>query len=100
MYSYDDNHNKLKGLSKVSAKNITIKDYEKTLNENSTSEHSNYVLRSDNHQMYLQEIKKSTLNASDDKRYYLRAINSIPYGSSVNSYAEYLSREIVKDVLQ
>ena len=40
---------------------------------------NNYFLRSNNHEMNLQEIKKSTLSVFDDKRCYINNIKSIPW---------------------
>ena len=39
----------------------------------------NYTLRSINHEMHLQEIKKSTLSIFDDKRCYINNIKSKPW---------------------
>ena len=33
-----------------------------------------YILRSVNHEMYLQEVKKSTLSIFDDKRCYIKIL--------------------------
>ena len=38
----------------------------------------NYLLRSINHEMYLQEVKKSTLSIFDDKRCYINETETIP----------------------
>ncbi len=71
--------NKLKGLCKASSEKINFKNYENALFKNDKQEHSNYTLKSKKHQMILQKIKKSTLTASDDKRYYINAIESLPF---------------------
>ena len=42
------------------------------------SECNNYILRSINHEMHLQEIEKSTLSILDDKRCYINNIESKP----------------------
>ena len=39
----------------------------------------NYILRSINHDMILQKVKKSTLSIFDDKRCYINNIESIPW---------------------
>ena len=43
------------------------------------SECENYILRSVNHWMYLQKIKKSSLSIFDDKGNYLSNIKSLPW---------------------
>ena len=80
MYAYkcgDDSENKLKGISKNQPKNIEFEDYKKCLDgEKFQSECDNYILRSNNYEMHLQEIKKSTLSKFDDKRCYINIIES------------------------
>ena len=39
----------------------------------------NYIIRSINHEMYLQLVRKSTLSLFDDKRCYIKNIESIPW---------------------
>ena len=39
----------------------------------------NYILRSINHEMVLQKVKKSTLSIFDDKRCYINNIESKPW---------------------
>ena len=39
----------------------------------------NYILKSINHDMYMQGIKKTTLSIFDDKRNYLDNVTSIPW---------------------
>ena len=39
----------------------------------------NYILRSINHEMHLQELKKSTLSIFDDKRCYINETESKPW---------------------
>ena len=64
-----DSKNKLRGISKSQSKNIKFEEYKKCLDgEEYQKECNNYILRSINHQMLLQEIKKSTLSIFDDKR--------------------------------
>ena len=51
--------NKLKGISKSQSKHIKFEEYKKCLNgENYQRECNDFILRSINHDMYLQEIKK------------------------------------------
>ena len=40
---------------------------------------NNYILRSFNHEMHLQEIKKSTSSIFDDERCYINETGSIPW---------------------
>ena len=42
------------------------------------NECTNFFKKSINHDMYLQEIRKSTLSIFDDKRNYLDNIESLP----------------------
>ena len=82
MYAFkcDDSKNKLKGISKNQSKNIKFEEYKKCSDgENFQSECNNYVLRSINHEMHLQEIKKSTLSIFDDKRCYINNIENEPW---------------------
>ena len=65
----DISKNKLKSISKSQSKHIKLEGYKKCLNgEECQRECDNYVLRSINHEMYLQEVKKSTFSIFDDKR--------------------------------
>ena len=71
---------KLKGISKSQSKKIKFEEYKKPLDgENFQSECNNYVIRSINHEMHLQERKKSTLSILDDKRCYIIYIESKPW---------------------
>ena len=45
---------------------------------NIQQECDNYILRSINHEMILQKVKKSTLSIFDDKRCYINNIKSEP----------------------
>ena len=83
MYAFkcgDDSKNKLKGISKSQSKNIKFKEYKKCLDgEEYQRECNNYIIKSINHEMVLQEVKKSTLSIFDDKRCYINNIESIPW---------------------
>ena len=83
MYAFkcgDDSKNKLKGISKSQSKNINFEEYKKCLVvEKYQEECKNYILKSINHEMHLQEMKKSTLSIFDDKRFYLNKIESVPW---------------------
>ena len=70
--SGDDSKNELKGISKSQSKHIKFEKYKKCLDGMEYQKECNkYILRSINHEMHLQEIKKSTLSIFDDKRCYI-----------------------------
>ena len=83
MYAFkcgDDSSNELKSVSKNQSKIIKFEVYEKCLDgEKYQEECNNCVLRSINHELHLQEIKKSTLSIFDDKRCYINKIGSKPW---------------------
>ena len=62
MYAFkcgNDSKNKLKGVSKSQSKNIKFEEYEKCLDgEEYQQECDNYIIRSINHGMVLQKVKK------------------------------------------
>ena len=67
----NDSTNGMKGISKSQSKHIKFEKYKKCLDEEKNQgEQYNYYLKSIDHDMYLQEIKKSTLSFFDDKRWY------------------------------
>ena len=80
MYTFkcgNDSKNELKGISKSQSKNIKFEKYKKCLDGQEYQQECNYyIIRSINHEMVLQEIKKSTLSTFDDKRCYLNNIES------------------------
>ena len=66
-----DSKNKLNGISKTQAKHIKLKEYKKCLDGLEYQRECNiYIVRSINHEMYLQEVKKSTLSIFNDKKIY------------------------------
>ena len=76
----DDSKNKLKGISKSQSKNINFEDYYNCLfGRKYQQECDNYIIRSINHEMYLQRVKKSKLSIFDDKRSYINIIESKPW---------------------
>ena len=76
----DDSKNKLKRVSKPQSKHFKFEEYKKCLNgEDYQRECNIYILRSINHEMHLQELKKSTLSIFDDKRCYLNETASKPW---------------------
>ena len=80
-YSYKcGGKNKLKGISKSQIKNIKFEEYYNCLfGGDHKKECDNYVIRSLNHDMFLQKVTKNSLSAFDEKRCYLRNIESIPW---------------------
>ena len=83
MYAYrcgDDNKNKSKGNSKSQSKNIKLEEYKKCLDgKEYQRECNNYIIQSINHEMVLQKVKKLTLSIFDDKRCYIKNIESKPW---------------------
>ena len=76
----DDSKNRLKGISKSQSKHIKFEKYKKCLDgEEYQRECNNYIIRSINHDMYLEEVKKSTLSLFGDKRCYINNIESKPW---------------------
>ena len=76
----DENKNKIKGVSKSQSKHIKFQEYYNCLfGREYQQECDNYILRSINHDMILQKVKKSTLSIFDDKRCYINNIESIPW---------------------
>ena len=86
MFSFEggnDSKNKLKGVSKSQSKQNMFEEYKKCLDgEKCQKECNNYILRSINHEMHLQEITKSTLSIFDDKRCYVNECKSTPWSYS------------------
>ena len=71
---------KLKGFSKSESKHIKSEEYKKCLDgKEYQRECDNFLLRSINHEMYLQEVKKSTLYIFEDKRCCTNETESIPW---------------------
>ena len=75
-----ENKNKIKGTSKSQSEHINFEEYKKCLHgEENQRECKNYILRSINHEMCLQEMKKTTLSLFDDKRCYINETESKPW---------------------
>ena len=76
----DNNEKKIIGVSISQSKHIEFEEYKNCLDgEEYQRECKTYFLRSINHEMHLQEIKKSTLSTFDDKRCYINNIKSEPW---------------------
>ena len=55
----DNSENKLKGISQSYSRNINFDEYKKCLDgEEYQQECDNYIIRSPNHEMYLQLVQK------------------------------------------
>ena len=68
----DDSKIKLKGIAESQTKKIKFKENKICLDgEENVYEFDNFILRSINHDMYLQKKRKSTFCIFDDKRNYL-----------------------------
>ena len=83
MYAFrcgDDSKNNLRGISKSQSKNIKFEVYKICLEgEENKNVSDNYILKSNNHEMYLQKIRKTTLSIFDDKKNYLDYIECLPW---------------------
>ena len=83
MYAFkcgDDSKNRLKGISKSYSRSIRFEEYYNCLfGGERQQECTKYIIRSINHEMQLQRVKKSTLSQFDDKRCYLNETESIPW---------------------
>ena len=83
MYAFeggDDNKNKLKGISKTYSKNNKFEEFKKCLDgDEYQRECNNCFFRSINHEMVLQEVKKSILSIFDDKRCDINNNEGIPW---------------------
>ena len=83
MYAFkcgDDSKNGLKGISKSQSKNIKFEEcYTCLFDGEYQQECNNYIIRSINQEMYLQEIKKSTFSFLDDKRCYINKSEIKPW---------------------
>ena len=76
----DENKNKIKTISKSESRHIKFEEYYNCLFGGEYQRECNiYIIRSINHEMILQEVKKSTLSIFDDKRCYLNETESIPW---------------------
>ena len=75
-----ESKNKIKGISKSQSKHVKFEEYYNCFfGGEYQKEYDNYIIRSPNHEMYLQKVKKSTLSLFDDKRCYINETESIPW---------------------
>ena len=76
----DENKNKIKGISKSQSKHIKFEEYYNCLfGKEYQKECDNYIIRSLNHEMVLQKVRKSTLSVFDGKRCYINETKSVPW---------------------
>ena len=76
----NEDKNKIKGISKSQSKHIKFEEYYNCLfGKEYQKECDNYIIRSLNHDMHLQKVRKSTLSIFDDKRCYMNETKSIPW---------------------
>ena len=75
-----EDKNKIKGISKSQSKHKKFEEYYNCLfGKEYQKECNNFTIRSMNHEMVLQEVKKSTLSIFDDKRCYINNFETIPW---------------------
>ena len=83
MYAFkcrDVSKNKLKGICESQSRNIKFEEHKICLNGCDYKKDCNiYIIRSSNHDMYLQRVLKSTLSPFDDKRSYKSIIEIKPW---------------------
>ena len=83
MYSFkdgDDSKNQLKCVSKSQSKHIKFEKYKNCLQgKEYQRECDKHLLRSINHEMFLQKVRKSVLALLDDTRCYESNIKSLPW---------------------
>ena len=76
----DENKNKIKGISKSQSKHINFEEFYNCLfGGEYQKECDNFIIRSLNHEMYLQKVRKCTLSVFDDKRCYINETESKPW---------------------
>ena len=75
-----ESKNKIKGTSKYQSKHVIFEEYYNcSFGGEYQKECDNYIIRSLNHEMCLQKVRKSTLPVFDDKRCYINETESIPW---------------------
>ena len=75
-----ESRNKIKRISKSRSKHIKFEEYFNCFfGGEYQKECDNCIIRSLNHEMYLQKVKTSTLSLFDDKRCYINETESIPW---------------------
>ena len=73
----NDGKNKLRSISKSQSKHIKLEESKKCLFDGEYQKDCDtYIIRSNNHEMYIQQVKTSTLSIFNDKRCYENKIES------------------------
>ena len=76
----DENKNKIKGISKSQSKHLNFKEFYNCLfGGEYQRECNNYIIRSINHEMILQEVTKPTSSIFHDKRCYINKSEGKPW---------------------
>ena len=80
MYAFkcgDESKNKMRGFSESYSKIINFEEYKNCLDEENYEKECNvFILRSVNHEKYLQKNEKLTFSNFDDKRCFISNIKS------------------------
>ena len=80
VYLQEKEDKKAKGIkSCVVKKKLSFDDYKNCIFKNKNTKHTFKIFKSNNHDIYTTEIEKKGLSAFDSKRYYINAIESIPF---------------------
>ena len=75
-----ESKNKIKGISKSQSKHNKFEEDKKYLDGGECQRQcNNYIFRSINHKMHLQEAKNLTLSVFEDKRCYINETESKPW---------------------
>ena len=78
--SDDERKNKLQGVFKSQLIQIKFEEFKKCLDgEYYQKDCDNYIIKSPNQEMYLQQIKKINIVLFDEKRCYIYIIERIPW---------------------
>ena len=81
IHGEDEEHKKSKGVVKHKVKKeLTYQNYHEALHHNKKHEISYNFIRSRTHQIYSMSQVKQSLSNYENKRFYIDAFNSIPYG--------------------
>ena len=76
----NENINKLKGICRTQVENINFEEcFSCLFGKEYQKKCDNYVIRSINHDMYMQKVTKNSLSAFDEKRKYINKIESEPW---------------------
>ena len=94
LYSYKLSHTgeeakKCKGISRYVTKNhISFENYREVLTTTHPLRHSMRVIRSEDHQLYINSVNKCSLSLFCNKRYWINKYSSLPFGHPACSSLE------------